>query len=393
MKAEEQEVNGDLEILVLTSPTANRPRLYLWDTGDPTSHVAAPLESQSPIALAHVLDRSESVTTKDEDEATKLKGAIWPGMDIFDSATLEMRRKRNQKKDVSVLDQLEQNSLEVEPTEVIYQPFGFIRKQRRISGKAESSSPLPEELPPPPTKRRVTARPILADKNVNSSSAAAKARSTGDKSSDQLPISAKSKKRKTKPDFVVHRDQDDAFGQQTGMHVLNSAFQPSPSHTLDDTTNPSVHNGHFDPSSFVPYVPPEMSNVQHMGPCFPHIQYGPANMNFYGPFGYDIAAFLAQHLPTAPLGRSEAQHAPWKPDDTNPPEEQLKPVLHEKQTEKDGYFVQKEEENGTEEDSPTYYTPVVKPMFEESFQGQVDGLLSFSDLEHEFGAADDDQTL
>jgi hypothetical protein len=51
-------------------------------------------------------------------ESTKLKGVYWPGMDLFDSATPEMRRKRNQKKDSSVVEQLELNSQDVEATEI-----------------------------------------------------------------------------------------------------------------------------------------------------------------------------------------------------------------------------------------------------------------------------------
>ena len=43
-------------------------------------------------------------------DIARLKGDIWPGMDIFDLATLEMRRKRNQKKATSVIIQLQATS-------------------------------------------------------------------------------------------------------------------------------------------------------------------------------------------------------------------------------------------------------------------------------------------
>lgn len=66
-------------------------------------------------------------------ESAKLKGIIWPGMAIFDSATPEMRRKRNQKKDSSVVEQLEINSQEVEAMELIFSPQGSFKRQRRIS--------------------------------------------------------------------------------------------------------------------------------------------------------------------------------------------------------------------------------------------------------------------
>lgn len=100
-------------------------------------------------------------------ECTKLKGVYWPGMDIFDSATPEMRRKRNQKKDSSVVEQLELNSQEVEATEMIFTPQGSFKKQRRISSSVyddEESSPVRSESPRP-----FLSRPALVDMDINAS--------------------------------------------------------------------------------------------------------------------------------------------------------------------------------------------------------------------------------
>ncbi|KAJ5663942.1 Terpenoid cyclases/protein prenyltransferase alpha-alpha toroid [Penicillium longicatenatum] len=88
------------------------------------------------------------------DEMARLKGILWPGMDIFDSATQQMRRKRNQKKDRSVLEMMELTSLQVEPTELIFSPTGVFRKQRVISGNVEDDTPLKGETPIP--KRRIS---------------------------------------------------------------------------------------------------------------------------------------------------------------------------------------------------------------------------------------------
>ncbi|KAL4874653.1 hypothetical protein BJY04DRAFT_224820 [Aspergillus karnatakaensis] len=90
------------------------------------------------------------------DEIARLKGVLWPGMDIFDSATEQMKRKRNQKKDESILKMMERTSMGVEPTELVFSPTGILRKQRVISGNVEDSSPLKGETPIP--KKRV-ARP------------------------------------------------------------------------------------------------------------------------------------------------------------------------------------------------------------------------------------------
>ncbi|GIK04221.1 hypothetical protein Aspvir_008300 [Aspergillus viridinutans] len=99
------------------------------------------------------------------DEMTRLKGVLWPGMDIFDSATEQMRRKRNQKKDESILKMMEMTSMCVEPTELVFSPTGILRKQRVISGNVEDSSPLKGETPIP--KRRAT-RPKRALSQVDS---------------------------------------------------------------------------------------------------------------------------------------------------------------------------------------------------------------------------------
>ena len=59
-----------------------------------------------------------------------------------------MRRKRNQKKDVSVVEQLESNSLEVEPTEVIFAPDGTEWRSRAISGMPyDDGFPFPQLSP------------------------------------------------------------------------------------------------------------------------------------------------------------------------------------------------------------------------------------------------------
>lgn len=67
-------------------------------------------------------------------DSTKLKGVLWPGMDLFDSATPEMKRMRNQRKDSSVLEQMIATSTGVEPTEVVYHPNGEISHSRDIFG-------------------------------------------------------------------------------------------------------------------------------------------------------------------------------------------------------------------------------------------------------------------
>ena len=98
-------------------------------------------------------------------ESTKLKGVYWPGMDLFDSATPEMRRKRNQKKDSSVVEQLELNSQDVEATEFIFTPRGSFKRQRRISSSFYDDDEEGEVKLESP--HQTLSRPALASLNPN----------------------------------------------------------------------------------------------------------------------------------------------------------------------------------------------------------------------------------
>ncbi|KAF1355501.1 hypothetical protein BDV97DRAFT_106156 [Delphinella strobiligena] len=103
-------------------------------------------------------------------DSNKLKGLVWPGMDMFDAALPEQKRKRNQKKDTSVVKQLEIMSRLIEATEHIYSPQGTHCAARAISGLPDIDDiPLPgEETPPRPKKaKRVTVRKPLAEKDPN----------------------------------------------------------------------------------------------------------------------------------------------------------------------------------------------------------------------------------
>lgn len=174
-------------------------------------------------------------------ESTKLKGVYWPGMDIFDSATPEMRRKRNQKKDSSVVEQLELNSLDVEATELIFTPQGSFKRQRRIScSDSDDDDDVEIKTESPPTMRR---RPILANMDINAgrrarhitqSMFAHLSRNQHDSTRGRQVYDANSKqlvaKRKR---FDVFQDDDVPFSQPSSMAYLTAGFthQPSPSPT------------------------------------------------------------------------------------------------------------------------------------------------------------------
>jgi hypothetical protein len=77
-----------------------------------------------------------------EKESSKLKGVYWPGMDLFDSATAEMKRMRNQKKDGTALQQMKRSSAEIEPNEWVFNADGEFRKVRDIFDDSTESSPV-----------------------------------------------------------------------------------------------------------------------------------------------------------------------------------------------------------------------------------------------------------
>lgn len=65
-------------------------------------------------------------------DKSKLKGVFWPGMSLFDSATEEQKRKRNQRKDAAVLRNMEQVAAGVEPTECVWTEDIDLQRTRDI---------------------------------------------------------------------------------------------------------------------------------------------------------------------------------------------------------------------------------------------------------------------
>lgn len=131
--------------------------------------LSPPVAGQGHDHNINELDTEEPMLPADDEESTqspKLKGICWPGMDIFDSASPEAQRKRNQKKDDSILKQMELNSLVVEPLEQIYWPEGTLKKERLITGMVESS-PLKEESPKPRRRRTTRDKRTLKNGSTN----------------------------------------------------------------------------------------------------------------------------------------------------------------------------------------------------------------------------------
>lgn len=101
-------------------------------------------------------------------EHAKLKGTIWPGMALFDAATSEMKKKRNQKKDGSVLRKMERLATLVQPFEAVYSPTGELRKERHIDDLEDTSSLIEGETPIPKSRQTRTRKRLpLGEKEPN----------------------------------------------------------------------------------------------------------------------------------------------------------------------------------------------------------------------------------
>lgn len=109
----------------------------------------------------------DSQVDVDEINKARLKGVQYPGMGVFDAATKEMRRKRNQKKDGTVLKQMEATSRSVEPTEQIFDATGKPMKKRVITGNIEDDSPVKGEAPIPSKGTLRAKQGMLRDQDPN----------------------------------------------------------------------------------------------------------------------------------------------------------------------------------------------------------------------------------
>ena len=233
---------------IIFQPRVLRPRLHIWSTQRPTSFDAILVDYPCPPALSPGHDSSpfaplaapaammrtmihRDVSGADEEGPggmTQLKGVLWPGMDLFDAATPERKRRRNQKKETSVIERLERYALDVDPNELIFTPRGSLYKERPITGQVDfNSSPYKMDHftspPAPPPKRRAAAvRVPLASKDTNRLLAFTKndsitdthkaAVTKPDRSAPSNPAAKTAKKPKRK--LAVFRDQDEVAAEE-----------------------------------------------------------------------------------------------------------------------------------------------------------------------------------
>lgn len=129
-----------------------RSKLFVWYEYSCANHLSRSITPWKPDESDELAEASEvkgkKKTEKKLSDSTVLKGVLWPGMDLFDSATPEMKRMRNQRKDESVLEQMIATSNDVEPNEVVYDLNGEIHHTRDIFGPLSTENSPVSERPP-----------------------------------------------------------------------------------------------------------------------------------------------------------------------------------------------------------------------------------------------------
>ena len=300
--------------------------LHVWDTQRPYSYTASPLRSSTSPSDVHSSIETDNMDVQDggtaisQDDTVKLKGEIYEGMDVFDSATPEMKRKRNQTKDASVLARLVTNSRRVLPTEVVYySKFSSIKAHQEITGRPVSSSPEGEETPPPPPKRRGS-RKVLRDKDANSSIAVSR-------QSRSRRLTSQSNAAAAQHNGTRRHHANSRFSelyslqneQPTDMTVLTSEFHPAPQ--MYGSINMSTQRG-YAPASWPTYGTTDVFSMYRPAAFTqpPQSQYGRANPTYYGNNGYDLAAFFQgqfQEPPYAMLRQQQGTVSRTQTDSTS----------------------------------------------------------------------------
>lgn len=256
-------------------------------------------------------ERAEALDTMAVSESTKLKGIYWPGMDIFDSATLEMRRKRNQKKDSSVVEQLELNSQEVEATELIFTPQGSFKRQRRISC-SDSDDEVDMEIKvesPHSRRKKLTLLPLGINTPIQpeqpmlsllSYSTHTKDEERYNSSHDESALDKRGAKRKL---FDVFQDADVHLSQPAGIEHLTSDFLHKQSHSTIrgyPAFNPFNDSSHYNNKENI------LPSLQH---CHPGKLQCEENTGFhYSAYTYGLEPEQMFLINTRPYHHTTTQH-------------------------------------------------------------------------------------
>ena len=296
---------------------------------DPSEFLGLPLGLSPPRAIEQAKERANSTPDPNDRNMERaesmqppvLKGVKWPGMSIFDSASLEAQRLRNQKKDGSILEQMEHNSGVVEQMERIYWPDGSLKQERLITGNVESS-PMREPTPPPKRQRTKAKKTVLKDLSTNAPKQTRRARKTPGQIHDTQASDLRNISKKAlatldapPPQLVYPRSAHmgyDAANEEESERRLTSGNGNNSRRQAFDVFNDNVAIG--DSKSAVPKTRPAKLRAQTEGYPFLHNTHG-----HQGPLHSQAAGFPARRTPFAPLkpsagnqNRVQPEGLPWE---------------------------------------------------------------------------------
>ncbi|KAH6691564.1 hypothetical protein F5X68DRAFT_252599, partial [Plectosphaerella plurivora] len=115
----------------------------------PNGSVFAP--SENGVEYADVVE-------EEDERQPVLKGKYWPGMAIFDSASEKDRRRRNQRKDASVLQKMQRSSASIRTTMMVLDSNFDHSSDRDVYDEPSCDEATPSKKPSSAAKRKYTPR-------------------------------------------------------------------------------------------------------------------------------------------------------------------------------------------------------------------------------------------
>ncbi|KAK0630053.1 hypothetical protein B0T17DRAFT_635673 [Bombardia bombarda] len=135
------------------TPDQMKRKYERWPSETDTATSGLPSEQSSEIV---------ETLEDDNDPSKQLKGIKYPGMGIFDSASELQKRRRNQRKDESVLRQMQVTSFGIEPNEVVWNEVGEYQRTRDIYASPSVEGTPERDLEEEPQKKRKPRRATAA---------------------------------------------------------------------------------------------------------------------------------------------------------------------------------------------------------------------------------------
>ncbi|AEO53879.1 hypothetical protein MYCTH_43484 [Thermothelomyces thermophilus ATCC 42464] len=254
---------------------------------------------------------SESTEFCDENDTSKLKGVKYPGMGLFDSADEAQKRMRNQRKDDSVLKQMEETSSGIVPNEFVWGEDGQFQRIRDIY-----ASPSIEGSPDRKFEDRDAPKPKRGRRSTTAASATATSGPARRRSSARLARQAPSRNKHAQQgdnsELSVSVDSYDVFRDPPKLSPARTESSPGGS-GFDLRRRPALQSLNSNmpltsagqkPHKLVPYVAarengsplftsqppvPTSSYFQHhhvMGAGTFNPLYVQGRGSFYNPYGY-----------------------------------------------------------------------------------------------------------